>query len=64
MIPEHHPLQSLFQELVGYLAHRLAEFCDAEQLKMVLALHIAASMQTPVTYVVISATNICSFRNN
>jgi hypothetical protein len=48
MIPETHPLQQLFMELVGrhyaheigirdpqvvgYVAHLLAEFCDAEQL--------------------------------
>ena len=48
MIPETHPLQQLFVELVGrhyaqeigirdpqvvgYVAHLLAEFCDAEQL--------------------------------
>jgi len=48
MIPESHPLQQLFQELVGrhyaeeiglrdpqlvgYVAHLLAEFCDADQL--------------------------------
>ncbi len=48
MIPEDHPLQKLFMELVGqhyaheigirdpelvgYVAHLLAEFCDAEQL--------------------------------
>jgi hypothetical protein len=48
MIPESHPLQQLFQELVGqhyaetigirdpqivaYVSHLLAEFCDADQL--------------------------------
>src|SRR6476619_5034686 len=48
MVPESHPLQQLFVELVGrhyaeeiglrdpqlvaYVSHRLAEFCDAEQL--------------------------------
>jgi hypothetical protein len=48
MIPESHPLQDLFQDLVGrhyaeeigirdpqvvaYVSHLLAEFCDAEQL--------------------------------
>jgi len=48
MIPDDHPLQKLFlemvgrhyaeeigirdQEVVGYVAHLLAEFCDAEQL--------------------------------
>ncbi len=48
MIPESHPLQQLFQDLVGrhyaeeigirdpqivaYVAHLLSEFCDAEQL--------------------------------
>jgi len=48
MIPESHPLQQLFQDLVGrhyaeeigirdpqivaYVSHLLAEFCDAEQL--------------------------------
>ena len=48
MIPESHPLQKLFVELVGrhyaeeigirdpqivgYVAHLLSEFCDAEQL--------------------------------
>ena len=51
MIPETHPLQQLFIELVGrhyaeaigirdpqvvgYVAHLLAEFCDAEQLFMI-----------------------------
>jgi hypothetical protein len=51
MIPESHPLQQLFNELVGrhyaqeiglrdpqliaYVAHLLAEFCDAEQLHCV-----------------------------
>ena len=51
MIPESHPLQQLFNELVGrhyaheiglrdpqliaYVAHLLAEFCDAGQLHMV-----------------------------
>jgi hypothetical protein len=51
MVPESHPLQQLFNELVGrhyaqeiglrdpqlvaYVAHLLTEFCDAEQLHMI-----------------------------
>ena len=53
MIPESHPLQQLFQELVGrhyaeeigirdqqvvaYVSSLLAEFCDAEQLYKITA---------------------------
>jgi hypothetical protein len=58
MIPEGHPLEKLFmeligrhyaqeiglrdQELVGYVAHLLTEFCDAEQL---FKIHDAAGRQ-------------------
>ena len=56
MIPESHPLQQLFIELVGrhyaeeiglrdpkivnYVAHLMAEFCDVEQLFRVRAIQL------------------------
>src|SRR5437879_7453605 len=58
MIPESHPLQELFQDLVGrhyaeqigirdpqviaYVSHLLAEFCEADQL---FKIHDAANHQ-------------------